>query len=183
MKVIDHKCITCGASLEYNVKTKNWKCKFCRSVNLIDNLKIKKKTIKDSISELICPTCEAKLLVNENVISTKCVYCRNNVVVSETNEEVSVPDKIIPFSIAKGEAKKLFFSILDSKKLLPNDFDLERNISDIQGVYVPFWLFSNKYKVIIRDKNLKMLKRLNLNFDYSEAESWQVLTRLSLSEI
>ena len=76
-----------------------------------------------------CPVCNAKLLVDKNIISTKCVYCRNNVVVNKTNDEFSIPDKLIPFSITKEKAKHIFFSILEKKKLLPDDFDLEQNIT------------------------------------------------------
>lgn len=150
MEIVDNKCPSCRANLDYDAKKKNWNCEYCHSTYHIESLKKLKHNIKHSINELVCPNCNAKLLVYENIIATKCVYCRNNVIVNKTNDKFSMPDKIIPFSINKEMAKEKFCSILDRKKLLPDDFSLEKNIEDIQGVYVPFWLFSNKYKVNIR---------------------------------
>lgn len=161
MEIVDNKCSSCKASLEYNIKTQNWKCKHCRKEYGLDEIKQIKHKTKKSINELICPTCHAKLLTNENIISTKCVYCRNDVIVNKTTDKISMPDKIIPFRVSKNEAKNIFKKLIKERKLAPEDLE----ISEINGLYVPFWLYTNKYKVSMRNKGTVM-KKAQVEFNY-----------------
>ena len=74
-----------------------------------------------------------------------------------------MPDKIIPFSITKDMAIDEVNTIINKKRLLPKDFKIIGD--DIQAIYVPFWLYSNKYKVIVRDKYFRILKRTEMSFN------------------
>lgn len=165
MEIVDNKCPTCKASLEFNINTQNWKCKHCRNEYNLEDIKGIRHKTKLKVNELICPTCNAKLLTNENIISTKCVYCRNEVIVNKTKDKVSYPDKVIPFKISKNDAKKQFSEYLKNRKLLPNNFNIEKNLKDIKGLYIPFWLYSNKYKVSIRG-NEGLIKKAFVELDY-----------------
>ena len=162
MEITNHLCPSCGANLEYNAIKKNWVCNYCRRAHNSNSLRRKKAT-KDSINEATCPTCNAKLLINNNIISNRCIYCKSNIVVNKTNDSISMPDKIIPFSITKDIARDEVNTIVNKKRLLPKDFKI--NINDIQAIYVPFWLYSNKYKVIARDKHFRILKRTEMSFE------------------
>lgn len=165
MEIVDNKCPTCKASLEFNISTQNWKCKHCRNEYNLEDIKSLRHKTKKKVNELICPTCNAKLLTNENVISTKCIYCRNDVIVNKTKDKIAYPDKVIPFKISKSDAKKRFNEYLLSRKLLPSDFNIEKNLKEINGIYIPFWLYSNKFKVSIRG-NAGLIKRANLELNY-----------------
>lgn len=162
MEITNHLCPSCGANLEYNVRKKSWVCGYCRKMHNSNNLR-RKKTVKDNINEATCPTCSAKLLVDNNIISNKCIYCKTNIVVNKTNDSISMPDKIIPFSITKDMAIDEVNTIINKKRLLPKDFKIIGD--DIQAIYVPFWLYSNKYKVIVRDKYFRILKRTEMSFN------------------
>ena len=153
MKIVDNKCTSCGAVLEYNIDKKKFICKFCRKEYENNEVIGKKHNVVTSVKELICPNCRAVLIVEENVISSKCIYCLNNVIVSKSNDNISTPEKIILFSISKEKALYKLESSLYNKKLLPKRFDINKSINDIVGVYVPFWLYSNEYKVNIKYKN------------------------------
>ena len=90
MEIIDNKCPSCGASLEYNIETQNWKCKHCRKEYELSEVKKIKHSSRKNINELVCPTCNAKLIVNDNIISTKCIYCRNDVIVEKTKDKIAI---------------------------------------------------------------------------------------------
>lgn len=165
MEIVDNKCPTCKASLEFNINTQNWKCKHCRNEYNLEDIKNLRHKTKSKVNELICPTCNAKLLTNENVISTKCIYCRNDVIVNKTKDKIAFPNKVIPFKISKNDAKKQFTEYMKNRKLLPDNFNVEKNIKEINGLYIPFWLYSNKYKVSIRG-NEGLIKRASVELDY-----------------
>ncbi len=165
MEIIDNKCPSCGASLEYNIETQNWKCKHCRKEYELSEVKKIKHSSRKNINELVCPTCNAKLIVNDNIISTKCIYCRNDVIVEKTKDKICVPDKIIPFRIGKKDIKRILKEYTKDKKLLPDTFDITKYANDAQGIYIPFWLFTNKYKVTARSGG-KIVKKAELTFDH-----------------
>lgn len=164
MEIVDNKCPTCGSSIEFDISTQNWKCKHCRNNFTIEDMKKVKHNTKKSLNELLCPTCNAILLTNENDISTKCIYCRNNVIINKTSDKVPIPDKIIPFRIGKKETKKIIKEYLEDKQFLPKDFSVNKYINDIQGIYIPFWLYKNKYKVSVR-KNYMRHDKAEVEFE------------------
>ena len=81
MQIVDNKCPTCNANLEYNISKQNWKCKHCRNEYELQDIKKLRHRIKSDVNELICPTCNAKLFTNESDLSAKCVFCRNYCVI------------------------------------------------------------------------------------------------------
>lgn len=51
------------------------------------------------------------------------------------------PDYVIPFKLDKKAAEAALRNHMKGKRLLPNLFRSENRISEVKGVYVPFWLF------------------------------------------
>ena len=52
------------------------------------------------------------------------------------------PDYVIPFRLEKKDAIAALKNYYQGKKLLPKSFTENNHLEEIQGVYVPFWLFS-----------------------------------------
>ncbi|MDY3129932.1 MAG: hypothetical protein SOW20_07925, partial [Berryella intestinalis] len=52
------------------------------------------------------------------------------------------PDYLIPFKKTKEDAIAALKEYYRDKKLLPKSFSDENHLNEIQGVYVPFWLYS-----------------------------------------
>ena len=149
MKLIDHQCPNCKKNLKYNAKEKNWFCNYCNNTFKINDLKNIDYHTKETINEYICPNCNAHLITETNIIATECVYCQNTIIINKTNNDNQIPEKLIPFSIDKSQAIKIFENLNISKLLLPKEFNIKQNITNITGLYVPFWLYSYKYKVNI----------------------------------
>ena len=98
----------------------------------------------DNMRGYNCPSCGAQLMVDQVTAVTSCPYCGNNTVVPGQLSDVLKPDLVIPFKYDKNAAVAALKSYYKGKPLLPNSFTAENHIQEIQGVYVPFWLYSGE---------------------------------------
>ena len=89
-----------------------------------------------------CPACGAQLLVDQVTAVTSCPYCGNNAVVPGQLSDVLKPDYVIPFKLDRDAAIAALKQYYGGKRLLPRDFTDNNHIEEVQGVYVPFWLYS-----------------------------------------
>ena len=91
-----------------------------------------------------CPACGAQLMVDAVTAVTSCPYCGNNAVLPGQLSDLLRPDYVIPFKLDKNAAIAALKKYYQGKKLLPNGFTEGNHLEEIQGVYVPFWLYSGK---------------------------------------
>lgn len=154
-KSVSEKCITCNAPLKYNSKTDLFECEYCgnkfKLTELEENKRkvseIKKKSKKSkpktlNIDAYHCENCGASIILGENTASSSCVYCKSSAIIPERLEGIYAPSKIITFKYNKEEAIDKFRELCKGRKLMPNDFDNLQNIQDMEGLYVPFWLYN-----------------------------------------
>ena len=88
-----------------------------------------------------CPSCGAELICDESTAATSCPYCGNPTVVPGQFSGTLKPDYVIPFKLSKEDAVKALREHYKGKFLLPRSFKDSNHIEEIQGVYVPFWMF------------------------------------------
>lgn len=88
-----------------------------------------------------CPSCGAELICDQNTAATCCPYCGNQTVVPGQFSGSLKPDYVIPFKTDKKQAMAALKKHYEGKKLLPTSFATGNHIKEIQGVYVPFWLY------------------------------------------
>ena len=91
-----------------------------------------------------CPSCGAELICDETTAASSCPYCGNPTIVPGQFQGMLRPDFVLPFKLNKDAAKAALRNHYKGKKLLPKSFTDEKNIDEIKGVYVPFWLFNGK---------------------------------------
>ena len=91
-----------------------------------------------------CPACGAQLMVDAVTAVTSCPYCGNNAVLPGQLSDLLKPDYVIPFKLDKNAAVEALKKYYRGKKLLPNGFTDGNHLEEVQGVYVPFWLYSGK---------------------------------------
>lgn len=91
-----------------------------------------------------CPSCGAELICDSTTAATACPYCGNPTVVPGQFKGALKPDYVIPFKLSKDDAIKALKRHYRGKRLLPKAFTVGNHIEQIQGVYVPFWLFDGK---------------------------------------
>ena len=96
----------------------------------------------DNMRAYNCSSCGAQLMVDQVTAVTSCPYCGNNAVVPGQLSDVLKPDYVIPFKLDKDAAVQALKRYYGGKPLLPNDFTANNHIEEIQGIYVPFWLYT-----------------------------------------
>ena len=93
-----------------------------------------------------CSSCGAQLMVDQVTAVTSCPYCGNNTVLPGQLSDTLKPDFVIPFKKSKEDAIAALKEYYKGKRYLPNTFTDENHLEEIQGVYVPFWLYSGTAK-------------------------------------
>lgn len=97
---------------------------------------------EEDLRALNCSSCGARLMVDKTTAVTNCPYCGNATVIPGQLSDVLKPDFVIPFKLDRDAAIQALSGYYKGKRLLPNSFTANNHIEDIQGVYVPFWLYS-----------------------------------------
>lgn len=91
-----------------------------------------------------CPSCGAELICDGSTAATSCPYCGNPTVVPGQFSGALKPEFVIPFKLSKDDAVKALKTHYKGKPFLPASFTNGNHIQEIQGVYVPFWLFDGE---------------------------------------
>ena len=70
-----------------------------------------------------------------------CPSCGNNTIVPGQFGGTMKPDYVIPFKLDKKAAVAALKKHYSKKFFLPRAFSSGNHLEEIQGIYVPFWLF------------------------------------------
>ncbi len=181
---VDHKCPSCCSPLKYNPKGKNWKCEYCGSSFTKDQIvantekyekqKVEKKQETVEMDEYVCQNCGAKIVTDKNTSATFCVYCKNTAILKNRLTDEFEPSKIIPFAKTKEDAIAGFRDVCKGKLFLPKEFKNEKNINEITGVYIPFWLNSYEVHAEIAGKATKVTSWTSGDKAYTKTDTYDV---------
>ena len=155
-----YKCPACGTALQYSAASGKLACASCGNEYEVADMEAASQggasrsafswgDYKESLQQntdastkvYICKSCGAQILTDGTTAATHCPYCDSEVVINDAFDGGLQPNGIIPFKITKDRMKAIVDSFGKGKKLLPRDFFTNKRIQDVQGVYVPFWLF------------------------------------------
>lgn len=155
-QALENKCPSCTASIAFNPKVGKWKCEYCGEEFTLEQMqqssnnastkeknKKKEEQVVDNYDGYIsykCESCGAEIVADEQTSATFCVYCGNTAILKSKLSGEFTPSKLIPFKNTKEEAIAAFKKIGKGRPLMPKDFNSEKNIEKIKGVYIPFWL-------------------------------------------
>ena len=156
-QALENKCPSCKASIKFNPKVGKFKCEYCGSEFTLEELqkhsdnasteeknKKAEKVEKDNFDAYVsykCESCGAEIVADDQTAATFCVYCGNTAILKSKLSGQFTPDKIIPFKKEKQDAITAFKGLSKGRPLMPKDFNSEKNIEKIKGVYIPFWLY------------------------------------------
>ena len=175
---MDQKCPNCRAPLKYSAKTKKWDCEYCGSHLTLEDLKKnrenkeKKQDIKKTSNGYTCKNCGAQIIVSDNTTATSCVYCRSTALMMDRLQEEYTPNSIIPFKKTKEDAIKAFQSYGLRNFLAPKEFNKKENINEIQGIYIPFWLFDFNLDIKITGTGKKISHWTSGNYSYTKTDTY-----------
>ena len=174
-QVTNYKCPTCSGPLHFEPKSGKMECEYCNSsfsVEEIEALYAEKNaaavgakaaadSVKPSTDEwevsteewksegmksYSCPSCGATLLCEETMGASCCPYCGNPTVVPGQFTGSIKPDFVVPFKIDKDGAVEALKKFYGGKYLVPKSFKSGSHLDEVQGVYVPFWLYDGYAK-------------------------------------
>lgn len=155
---LENRCPACKASIKFNPKVGKFKCEYCGSEFTLeemqqhnDNASTEEKNkpkeeqnVKDNYDGYVsyhCESCGAEIVADEQTAATFCVYCGNTAILKSKLSGEFTPDKMLIFKKDKQESINAFKNIGKGRPLMPKDFNSEKNIEKIRGVYIPFWLY------------------------------------------
>ena len=157
--VNEYKCPNCGAPLSYDPGTGQMSCAACGSTFSVSEVSLSARSIhetegfdwsgyKNETSQetmhtavYTCQSCGATIEADASTAATKCPYCDNNIVMNERVQGGIRPNVVIPFKYKPKDLPGLVKKFYEGKTLLPNNFFKDSYLTDVQGLYVPFWLF------------------------------------------
>ena len=170
-QVTNYQCPACTGPLHYDGASGKLVCDYCGSAYDVKDIEAryaKKQAAADTAAEgdakkaarlprqdspvwseaeaeglnsYSCPTCGAELVCDETTAATSCPYCGNPTVVPGQFSGALKPEFVLPFRMTKEDAVRALRAHYRGKPFLPRSFTAGNHIEEIQGVYVPFWLF------------------------------------------
>ena len=156
------ECPCCGGEMKFDPAIDKLKCIYCDSAFTAEEVEAafaekEKKTAESSASgsseetgdmnAYTCSNCGAELMTDANTAVMRCPYCGNSTVAPSQFEGELRPEMIIPFGFTKEQLITNYKAYYQKRFLVPRSFINNNEIEEIQGVYVPFWLYSGKAEI------------------------------------
>ena len=155
---LENRCPSCKASIKFNPKVGKFKCEYCGSEFTLEEMqqhsdnastteknkpKEEQKVVDnyDGYVSYHCESCGAEIIADEQTAATFCVYCGNTAILKSKLSGQFTPDKMLVFKKDKQESINAFKGLGKGRPLMPKNFNSEKNIEKIRGIYIPFWLY------------------------------------------
>lgn len=161
----NYQCPACTGPLRFDSATGKLVCDYCGStyeVKEVEALYADKQKASDTaarqrpqgpvwgeeeaagLTSRTCSSCGAELVCDGTTAATTCPYCGNPTVLGGQLSGKLKPEYIIPFKLDRKAAVQNLNKYYKGKKFLPKAFKEQNHVEEIQGVYVPFWLYDGR---------------------------------------
>lgn len=180
---LDQKCPTCTAPLHFNPKGQNWHCDYCGNDYSLEEIKDyakkmnkelnNKKNNKIEVDSYTCSNCGAKIVADPNTSATFCVYCKNTAILKDKLQDQFAPSLIIPFYNTKDDAVTAFKQLKKGRPFMPKAFSDEKNISEMRGIYIPFWLYDCAVDCSIETDSKRVHSWSDSRYNYVKTDSYK----------
>ena len=184
----EYKCPCCDGAIEFDSTAQKMKCPYCDTEFDVEALAAYDQELSnapsdemvwqgattetwqeaDGIRSYVCQSCGGEIIGDENTAATACPYCGNPVVMMAQFSGALKPDCVIPFKLDKKAAQEALKKHYSGKRLLPKVFQDENHLQEIQGIYVPVWLFDAQADADVRYKATKVRCWSDSRYDYTQ---------------
>ena len=149
-------CAACGADVVWNPGAAALKCPYCGAERKLPRTiaEVREHPIEEALAEardlgwgmarkaVSCRGCGATTTFEAGVAASRCAFCgAPSVVEAPANEKMVRPEGLLPFRVDKDAAAGKFRQWLRGLWFRPNDLSAKSSLSELAGVYVPFWTF------------------------------------------
>jgi len=149
-------CAACGADVVWNPGAASLKCPYCGAERHFPRTiaEVREHPIEEALAgahdlgwgmarkAVTCRGCGATTTFAAGVAASRCAFCgAPSVVEAPANESMVRPEGLLPFRVDRDAAAGKFRQWLSGLWFRPNDLSQKSALSELTGVYVPFWTF------------------------------------------
>ncbi len=151
-------CPNCRGKLLWDPAAGQLKCESCATLvaapepvgarivehDLLAELNAARPTgrIGSGTRQMRCSECGAVVEFPDNLVAKKCEFCDSPAVLAESaREDHYVPESLVPFAVNRDTATHAFRHWLGKLWFRPSNLKEKADISELHGVYVPYWTF------------------------------------------
>lgn len=160
------KCGNCGGHMVYSPERRAMYCEHCESIDT--------DVINNSSSMTSCPNCGAPVDAGTYDSTTKCEHCGASIVFEERVEGVYQPHLILPFKLGKLAIKEKLKEHFKKNIFLPSSFLSDAYLSQMEGIYVPFWMYDYDATYDYAATGTKVRRWTSGNTEYTETSIYKI---------
>ena len=160
------KCKNCGGNVVYDPTSGKMKCPYCDSFNSEEKIE------EENLST--CRNCGAELNLKEFTSATKCDHCGTYIISDDRIGLEKKPNLVIPFKIDKDKTTEILKEKLANRTFVPSSFLSSKTLENLQGYYVPFWLYDMFSKVNYDAIGIKVRRWESGDYEYTETSRYKV---------
>lgn len=201
--LLEYKCPNCGGHVIFDSKTQKFKCEFCDSVFSQEQLRAQTEKAEEKakgekspdlsgeeaanygwtaetngtlgeMSVYSCQSCGAQITTDVNTVASKCPYCDSPIIMTGKVSGLNKPNCVIPFKLDGKQAGEELKKFCKGKPFLPSRFLSDHKISEMKGVYVPFWLFEADVNAHLEYEATRVRTWSDSDYNYTETSYFNV---------
>lgn len=170
---MNFQCKNCGANMVFDPERQTMYCEHCESVDSHEQ--------KGDRSITVCAACGGEVILNPLTSASQCAYCGNYLIFDERIEGVYKPDTILPFKISKKAAVECMKQEFKKRIFTPTSFLSEPTLKDLNGYYVPYFLFDYKADAFYEGEGTKIRRWSSGGYDYTETSYYAIRRHMKAS--
>ena len=166
------RCKNCGGNVVYSPEKGDMYCPHCDGIDSGEKEVSEEKTI--------CVNCGAPLELKDYNSTCKCEYCGSYIIVDERVSGAYRPGLVLPFRIGMEQAVELLKKEFKSRVFTPGTFLAESTLTEMKGMYVPFWMYDYGADCTYIGQGTKVRVWTGGNTEYTETSYYRVVRKMGM---
>ena len=135
-----YKCPKCSAILKFDGY--KLQCEYCKNEFNIEEFFDNNSQKNFNKYIYFCQKCGVKFIADSDKMTNSCIYCKaESILINKFNHQIH-SDYIIPFKFTKEVAINSYKNFKQWKIFKPKEFNNKKNIEEMHGIYIPYYLFN-----------------------------------------
>lgn len=181
--VVNYSCPNCGADMSYSIELGKLHCDHCdHSEEIVPDSKESTQAATEAeTKEYHCPNCGGLLTTEDKTCSTHCEFCGAPLVLADRLTDKMRPQQVLPFKVNRTQVAEAFKKWCKNGLLTPAGFMSAKNISEIKGMYIPYWLYDMDTDVALQAEGTRVnIYRLG-DVEYTETSFFAIEREMKLA--
>lgn len=151
-----YRCSSCAAPVTFDPAKGGLACEHCGNTDAVEvpmeempehciseaMRKPARQGYDRQVRRVRCENCGATVDFDPGVVAGRCAFCGASSVANiEEQPRVWQPESLLPFKVTRDDAVAAFKKWLGSLWFRPSDLQKQAKLSEISGVYLPYWCF------------------------------------------